>query len=158
MSAVALMISGTANATTDYAEVTAKATIQVAGSLDCTDLNFGTIVVKQNNADISLPFNEIGFPDDYSSDILSISGIDGTEGVCLASVHSGSEENISVSETVTLTGTTNPTNKMTVLLDAYEGIDDGDGYKIVLYNSILQIPAKVQPDTYTGSFTVSFTY
>ena len=30
LSALALMISGTANATTDYAEVTAKSTIEVA--------------------------------------------------------------------------------------------------------------------------------
>jgi len=51
LSAVALLATSTANATTDYAEVTAKATIEVAGTFDCPEIDFGKIVVKQNNAE-----------------------------------------------------------------------------------------------------------
>jgi len=54
LSAVALLATSTANATTDYAEVTAKATIEVATEFTCDEINWGTIVVKANNPDFTL--------------------------------------------------------------------------------------------------------
>ncbi|MBQ2811165.1 MAG: hypothetical protein IJF12_03245 [Alphaproteobacteria bacterium] len=53
LSAVALLATSTANATTDYAEVTAKATIEVATKYGCDELNLGKIVVKKNNTEFT---------------------------------------------------------------------------------------------------------
>ncbi|MBE6450514.1 MAG: hypothetical protein E7016_00950 [Alphaproteobacteria bacterium] len=62
LSAVALLAATSANAKTDYAEVTAKATIEVATKYGCDELNLGKIVVKKNNAEFT--FSEADQSDD----------------------------------------------------------------------------------------------
>ena len=70
LSAVALLATSTANATTDYAEVTAKATIEHAGTLDCpSEWDFGTIVIKPNNEALVIDDG-----DSTSSDFIQMSG------------------------------------------------------------------------------------
>jgi len=49
LSAIALLAATNVNATTDYAEVTARAKIEVANTFECDDVDWGTIVVKAEN-------------------------------------------------------------------------------------------------------------
>ncbi|MBE6450505.1 MAG: hypothetical protein E7016_00900 [Alphaproteobacteria bacterium] len=149
LSAVALMAATTANATTDYAEVTAKATIEVANELSCTEMNWGKIVVKQNNAETIL---EMGFNSQVSpkygqgADILSTSGYP-------------------AASTTNCTGvdfdTTTPTYPSQVPLKA-EGktktLTLEPGYESNSFYGYLTIPANVESGEYTGSFTVTVTY
>ncbi|MBE6450854.1 MAG: hypothetical protein E7016_02690 [Alphaproteobacteria bacterium] len=138
LSAVALMISGTANATTDYAEVTAKATIEVAGTFTCEDLDFGTIVVKQNNSVMSLVAPG-STSESLPEGIISVSG----SGVAMCDGTSFSDGKISLD----LKNENNQT--MNLLVDKVAG-DTLVG--------TLTIPTEVKAGTYTGSFTVTQTY
>ncbi|MBQ2810542.1 MAG: hypothetical protein IJF12_00055, partial [Alphaproteobacteria bacterium] len=139
-SAVALLATSTANATTDYAEVTAKATIEVAGTFECDDIDFGNIVVKQNNRAVTVNNDDTIWADGEGiNDIISFSLSDNIVS-CTASV---SEE---YNETVTLKN------------------DNGDKMSLNVYGygaglaSALYIPANVKAGEYTGSFTVTVTY
>ncbi|MBE6451021.1 MAG: hypothetical protein E7016_03540 [Alphaproteobacteria bacterium] len=146
ISAVALLSIGTANATTDYAEVTAKATIEVANEVDCGEVNWGTIVVKQNNSDILLQMNPYtGEVTSGSDDVISVT--DSDSAVCSTMDGNFDWDGISELPSVTLraegeiqTLTYVPVGDMTSLAGK------------------LTIPANVKAGTYTGSFTVSVTY
>ena len=147
---MAFLATNTANATTDYAEVTAKATIEVAGSLDCTDLDFGTIVVKSGRTESTVVSmgrdmctNEAEFDENH---VLSISG----EG-CAASCNGNGymiEDNTTFNAptSVKLTGT-NGSLDVSLLSDEYGAV-----------GGALTIPADVKAGDYEGSFTVTVTY
>ncbi|MBE6450728.1 MAG: hypothetical protein E7016_02055 [Alphaproteobacteria bacterium] len=147
LSAVALLAATSANATTDYAEVTARATIEVAGKISCTDMNFGTIVVKKDNAESVVDMNYIFNDESYwdvstQGDIISITGYDLTkcENGFLAM---GDPYHPEFPSEITLS---NGTSKITVT-DVYY-----DGEKVS--SAKLHIPAKVTGGEYTTSFTI----
>ena len=153
ISAVALMAATSANATTDYAEVTAKATIEVAGTISCTDLDFGTIVVKQNNADsIVNTFVGTDENEDFISassktgDIISVSGASPAHCSYTDDYHTSS--GIDIPTSVTLSGSN---GSMTATLK----MSDESWFYI---EGTLTIPAHVKAGEYTGTFTVTATY
>ena len=135
----ALLATSTANATTDYAEVTAKATIEIAGTFECDDIDFGTIVVKQNNGEINI--NDSCKAN--SDDLISISASD-----CLSQCRANSSFGTTGFDDVTLKNE----NGNTITLTDIALVDDGTLY------SFLNIPANVKAGEYTGSFTVTVTY
>ena len=151
----ALLSVSTANATTDYAEVTAKATIEVAGTMECFDFNWGTIVVKQNNAASKvIAVDKSDFlpaVPEYSGDVLYVSGSDISG--CMHSSVEGGTVNVS-SDTVELKGSKNTSNTLLMSNIRY--------YKksrtSLMGLAELDIPPSVVADTYSGSFTVSFVY
>ncbi|MBE6450510.1 MAG: hypothetical protein E7016_00930 [Alphaproteobacteria bacterium] len=144
ISAVALLATSTANATTDYAEVTAKATIEVAGSLNCDDMDFGTIVVKQNNkaATIRLHLtNDFDPRVSYDSDdILSV-----------ADINPANCDNIVDRNLPTAIPLTNGSGAKMLVTD-FDIMDDA------VICGTLNIPANVKAGEYTGSFTATTTY
>ena len=79
LGATVLLAVNTANATTDYAEVTAKATIEVARQFECTDFDFGTIVIKENNPETTVVIGD-GFEEYDESIILEYDETMGTAG------------------------------------------------------------------------------
>ena len=143
LSAVALLATSTANATTDYAEVTAKATIEVAGTFTCDDIDFGTIVVKQGNEAIILDTSGPQF--EPYGDLLSINSFSSP------SCYKANGE---------------PVTEDPLFFDMdtiYLKNINGDGmalqptYSDGILNAILTIPANVKPGEYTGSFTLTIT-
>ena len=148
LSVAALMISGTANATTDYAEVTAKATIEVAGTFSCPEITFGTIVVKQNNAPSTVRLSIYGGAYDITGDIISVTG----ENVSDCEYPSGDYPVIdehSVPTSLTLTG---EESSETIFVTDIQVVDE------TTFDMKLNIPANVTADTYIGTFTVTTTY
>ncbi|MBQ2810533.1 MAG: DUF4402 domain-containing protein [Alphaproteobacteria bacterium] len=141
LSAVALLTATSANATTDYAEVTAKATIEVAGTFECSDIDFGTIVVKQGNEDIYLSSNGTSMSDD----LISVSG----DGNFSCSSSYLNLDNLLEIEDVSLTNESGDTLTLTNL-----ALDVSLGY----IGRDLIIPADVKAGDYTGSFTIILTY
>ena len=135
--AVALLATSTANATTDYAEVTAKATIEVANELSCTEMNWGTIIVKQNNEEFSVIFD--GGSD--SHDLISVSG--NGEVTCSQSIGEVALDD----EEFTLKNANADTISLIHVAQ--------ENYRIT---GDLLIPANVKPGVYTGSFTVTYTH
>ena len=139
-SAVALLSISTANATTDYAEVTARATIEVANTMDCTDLDFGTIVVKKDNGISTVNTQLYGAPEGWTSgDIISATNL--SSSVCVFDVDVG----IQYPSSINLVG---PSENVTAELSG--SIDTIFG--------VLTIPAKVTAGEYEGHFTVTRTY
>ena len=138
ISAVALLATSTAFATTDYAEVTAKATIEVATELDCGSINFGTIVVKQNNAASTVT---VGMADDDSytttGDVISVSGQN--SGTTCWTTAGNFPTSVTISDE----------NSNTMQID----IKMNSSYNIL--GGTLHIPGNVNAGTYEGSFTVT---
>ena len=137
LSAVALIISGNANATTDYAEVTAKATIEVAGTFECDDYDWGTIVVKQNNE----PFTIDSFDGSEHKDLISISSLPGSL--------SCTDEFLG-NDTIDEVKLTNENGDIITISGMFADED-------AIYGAQLNIPANVKPGEYTGSFTITVT-
>ncbi|MBE6450662.1 MAG: hypothetical protein E7016_01715 [Alphaproteobacteria bacterium] len=138
LSAVALLATSTANATTDYAEVTAKATIEVATEFTCDEINWGTIVVKANNPDFTLYTDSLETPE-----ILSITDYN-LNGTCYknGTPYNGEFE-----------GSTTLKNANGDELGTYASWTTD-----YPFHSVLSIPANVKAGEYTGAFTVSVTY
>ncbi|MBQ2810721.1 MAG: hypothetical protein IJF12_00965 [Alphaproteobacteria bacterium] len=136
LGAVALLATS-ANATTDYAEVTAKATIEVAGTFSCPEIDFGTIVVKQGNEEFVISDNT-----SESEDFISMSGYSNIS-VC------DNEQAIDNLESSTEL-TSAEGNKLS--LNIVTNTDSED------IHTELTIPANVKAGEYTGSFTVTATY
>ncbi|MBE6451829.1 MAG: hypothetical protein E7016_07735 [Alphaproteobacteria bacterium] len=140
LSAVALLTATTANATTDYAEVTAKATIEVANLVTCTNIDYGTIVVKKDNrATYGSIFDDGEGNISYGQDVISVSN---------------SKPNSECSDVMT------PQESSIKLTNGSGGEleleiwNEGD---TTIYSSLF-IPAKVSAGVYTGSFTATRTY
>ena len=133
LSAVALMAATTANATTDYAEVTAKATIEVAGTFDCPEIDFGKIVVKQNNAEFEV-YEEVGCDGDGADSCISVekdpSGLQCTL----------NSEKIDLVAHMSLTNPEAPGKVITLNYEA--------GYTLI-------IPANITAGEYTGTTTMT---
>ncbi|MBE6450554.1 MAG: DUF4402 domain-containing protein [Alphaproteobacteria bacterium] len=148
LSAVALLTATTANATTDYAEVTAKATIEVASVFSCSDLNFGKIVVKNGHEDT---YVVLGYEVEYDKEnIISFSEYEMAACNNLLEVTGNDSimlDHATLPETITLSGPNG--SKLTV--SDYQIFDWDFGGK-------LNIPAGIQAGEYTGSFTVTVTY
>ena len=151
LGAVAMLATNTANATTDYAEVTAKATIEVAGILDCSSnvLECGTIVVKQYNKEIQVP---CGYPSIYGDpfnmplpeDVISHTG--GNMVIC-PNANFGTEG--------TSIGTIELISGNNKIQFAVGGEITPEGETVM---GRLTIPANVPAGPYTGSFTITSTY
>ena len=148
LTSAALLAASTANATTDYAEVTAKATIEVAGTFEFSDLDFGTIVVKQQNEEIILNCDRdrcAARSDDFISqkgyapaktDENNVASIPWEDGLYF--------------DDITLQGTKGGELTVSnVFGNAYGGYGAIAGTLI--------IPSKVVADDYTGTFTVVIT-
>ncbi|MBE6451678.1 MAG: DUF4402 domain-containing protein [Alphaproteobacteria bacterium] len=149
ISAVALLATSTAFATTDYAEVTAKATIEVAGTFECSDLNFGKIVVKQKNKDITLALYDTEFEHEG---IISWTGSDYAHCNNISPDPSLSgETGANVPETITLKGSTSNAT-LTLKPDISYELQE------LMVGGWLTIPENVTADTYIGSFTLTYTY
>ena len=159
LSAVALLTATNANATTDYAEVTAKATIEVANQMECSDWDLGTIVIKSNNPTTTITTDTITL--DYDSDIiLSISnGTNSYSLVCYVSDYTGNYSNITVGvpNAIKLTGKTNGDQIIinNITSDAH---DDASGGIELAINGTFNIPASVKADDYESVFTVNMVY
>ena len=147
LSAIALMAATTANATTDYAEVTAKATIQVAGTFSCTNMNWGTIVVKQGNAEAIIESTTGLNAYTESSDILSITGA--SYATC-SGYENQEDEIFNLPTSVTLTNDNGDTMTYRPANELVSGDSNITGTLIV--------PPNVKAGEYTGSFTVTHTY
>ncbi|MBE6450909.1 MAG: hypothetical protein E7016_02965 [Alphaproteobacteria bacterium] len=140
LSAVALMATTTANATTDYAEVTAKATIQVAGTFECDNggvIDFGTIVVKQDNEEFVI---ENG--DSASDDLISL---DYSPESCTPNTGDFGSDITFSTELKNAGG-----NKLSL-----SGYLDSDSEEI---QTELTIPSDVPAGVYEGTFTLAQTY
>ena len=144
LSAVAALAASTANATTDYAEVTARATIQVAGTLDCeSSIDWGTIVVKQGHGDITIASDDADLPDG----ILSMPYAGGIMAFC----GYGEDDAIQFQ----------PTTVTLAKKDGGEGIltykpEYSGGHESIV--GTLTIPAGTVSGDYEGSFTAVRTY
>ncbi|MBQ2810547.1 MAG: DUF4402 domain-containing protein [Alphaproteobacteria bacterium] len=155
LSAVVLLVTGTANATTDYAEVTAKATIEVASQMNCYGMDFGTIVVKKDNAESTVTVYVGEAPNDQmyyntTGDILSVSGSPAA-GVCISENGSNSEKlSFNIPSSVVLTG-----DNGTMNASLSQGFSSGG---MIIIHGTLTIPPSVKAGDYTGSFTVTATY
>jgi len=139
LSAVALLATSTANAKTDYAGDNARATIEVAGDLNCEDIDWGTIVVKRQNEAFTIDSSG----KTNSSDLISISGRGDAE--CM-----GAEWDVYTFSSVTDTKLTNENGDEITLTNIT--------HDTAFVKANLNIPAHVQPGEYTGSFTVTQTY
>ncbi|MBE6451846.1 MAG: hypothetical protein E7016_07820 [Alphaproteobacteria bacterium] len=142
LSAVALLATSTANATTDYAEVTARAEIQVAGTFECDDIDYGTIVVKQNNKE-ALIYSLGTLPED----IISISNKNASLISCSVPT-SEFNSDIEISD-VTLKNEQGDVITLTSIRT--------ESATTNIYSKLL-IPNNVKPGEYTGSFTLTYTY
>ncbi|MBE6451302.1 MAG: hypothetical protein E7016_04995 [Alphaproteobacteria bacterium] len=143
LGAVALLATSTANATTDYAEVTAKATIEVANTFGCDEIDFGTIVVKQDNHEFVIASDSSGYTiiGEGASDFISMN-INDPKSTC----HDFYPDLEQINVTTKLTN--DKGDKMTL---SCHGAED------MLYPE-LTIPANVKAGTYTGSFTITINY
>ncbi|MBQ8870400.1 MAG: hypothetical protein IJ019_03390 [Alphaproteobacteria bacterium] len=140
LTAVALIAATTANATTDYAEVTAKATIEVAGTFSCSKINYGNIVVKQKNRAFSILAHDLSSDGGYADDLISITGANNAVSTCTATIPD------SVGGYVELTNSNG--DKIGV---EYHGENTTNLY------SFISIPAEVKAGEYEGSFTLTLT-
>ncbi|MBE6451809.1 MAG: hypothetical protein E7016_07630 [Alphaproteobacteria bacterium] len=141
LGAVALLATTSANATTDYAEVTAKATIEVAGTFECDDIDYGTIVVKQGNEQISIGTADGCNDVNDTWDLISASCTSVSPKCTHIEAHnSGTDYNIELSNA----------NGDKIDLEVYDAIDQ--------LSTMLHIPANVKPGDYTSSFTLTRTY
>ncbi|MBE6450831.1 MAG: DUF4402 domain-containing protein [Alphaproteobacteria bacterium] len=143
---VALLATSTANATTDYAEVTAKATIEVATQLDCSELDFGTIVVKQNNAASTVTIPQEGRLT-YTGDVLSVE--DYSRGLCRGIDDEESYSITSTAATINLIG-----EKSKEIITANVVPDAVELFEFEI-EGVLNIPQNVTADTYIGSYTLT---
>ncbi|MBE6451719.1 MAG: hypothetical protein E7016_07155 [Alphaproteobacteria bacterium] len=149
LSAVALLATSTANATTDYAEVTAKATIEVANQLECVSTSIGWgIVVKQNNDDIVITNDTSA-----SSDLISLtSGNPGdtNEGTTFCSMTEN--DTFSLPDSVPLK------NGDKVITFTPKAEFDEMGWEGARIYGDLFIPANITAGDYIGTFTITKTY
>ena len=141
LSAVALLTATSANAATDYAEVTAKATIEVASTLECEDIDFGTIVVKQNNEASTIQLID-------AEPIITGNGVISTTAGRAAICELFRDASSNLPDSVTLTNE----NGKTIIVDNLINFDDTG------LMATLNIPDKVSTGTYTGTFTLAYTY
>ncbi|MBE6450390.1 MAG: hypothetical protein E7016_00305 [Alphaproteobacteria bacterium] len=142
LSAVALLATTTANATTDYAEVTARAEIQVANESACDDIDFGTIVVKDGNEAFTIGFS--GITGDGESDVISV----GEYTKYIHCTNMGDSANID-EETIILKNKTG--DEMSLRLMG--GIPSDEEFAVYL-----DVPNNVHSGEYTASFTIAITY
>ena len=136
--AVALLTATNVNATTDYAEVTAKATIEVANIFECSEIDYGTIVVKQNNRAAELIATDHDVTGEGADDIISTSDWSKANSSCSTSVWGNKGD-------VTLKNS----NGDKIAMNIY-----GQGTTL---ETILYIPTNVKAGDYTASFTVTQT-
>ena len=156
LSAVALLATTTANATTDYAEVTAKATVQLANQMTCGDSetgvwNLGTLVIKKNNEYMEPPINTSGNGTFNHDDLISHTGYESL--YCAASDGAASVD-ISVPYIIDLS---NGTSTIALRVGETRHGDPFDG-ELWVDGDFFEIPDNVTAGEYTASFTISATY
>ena len=147
LSAVAILAATNVNATTDYAEITAEATVSVAKVLQCASytLNMGTFTIKEGNNPIDIMAMDTSSPYYDSSDIINFD-IPETSYISCYDVDFSSDY-ATFPNRIDLTGTT---HKQTIQAYLYASGSEVRGMPI--------FPADVKADTYTGSFTITYTY
>ena len=148
LGAVAMLATSTANATTDYAEVTAKATIEVASGDLCPGSLTRGFVIKQNNSEIiANATDRYGAVSSSSSDLISISETDMSsngEGFLYCDFVT---DNITVPDSVPLKN-----GEKSIIFRPEADMDSG-----TIYGSYT-IPANITSGDYIGTFTVTQTY
>ena len=151
LSAVALMAATTANAETNYAEVTASAEVELASSFSCGDLHFGKLVIKKINEESYITFDG---PDGYYSygDILSDGADTGFNSGC-SEIDNYDTANITIPD-VELTADGVDTKLTLSELNVGE-YDEERGHHYI--SGKLNIPANVKAGYYSNSFTIMST-
>ena len=143
-----MLATTTANATTDYAEVTAKATIEVANTIECTDLDWGTIVVKQNNQPFTL---DSLHPDTPQTDVISYDNNKGSMTCTASSDAQGTLPSYPANLTLTANNGGEP-----IALRLSPDTVEFDGFFAI--ESALDFPANVKAGDYEAKFTLTLTY
>ena len=149
LSAVALLAATSANATTDYAEITAKATIEVANKYTCSELNFGTIVLKQDNQDSILTLDTdslLGVASTTTGDILSVSG-----DLSLPECDGNISNEFPVDPSIPAIKLTDDAGQELTVSDL--GVNGGEAN---ITKATLFIPAGTRKGVFTGTFTLTF--
>ena len=149
LSAVALLAASTANAETEYAEVTVKATLVDANQFSCSDMDFGIIVLKSGAMIAStVTLQNTGEPI-TTGKILSVSGTN----TPLCEHARGEQVEVNFPESLTLTSI-HTGEEMTVT--NFEKVND-NGYEFNII-ATLNIPETYADDEYIGTFTLTSTY
>ena len=147
LSAAAMLMSTTANATTDYAEVTAKATIEVARQFECTDFDFGTIVIKENNPETTVVIGD-GFEEYDESIILDLKDASPSSVINYGTNPGESLGNMDATEIILRASGSSKVLTAEVMYGESDTVMDG----------ILTIPADVESGEYSGTTTVKIIY
>ncbi|MBE6451138.1 MAG: DUF4402 domain-containing protein [Alphaproteobacteria bacterium] len=156
LSAVALMATSTANATTDYAEVTAKAKIKTALVIDCgngttDEMDFGTIIVKANHSGGTVRLGSTS----GTGDILAVED-SGGDLICYSGMEQSVVNDLSFPEEVILSGNVSG-DELILRPSVKDKVDNMDVHDFIL-GGYLEIPEGASDDTYTGSFTITYTH
>ncbi|MBQ8870957.1 MAG: DUF4402 domain-containing protein [Alphaproteobacteria bacterium] len=155
LSAVAMLATSTANATTDFAEMTARATIEYANVFEFTDLNFGTITLATDKYDIELPLSCTGDVEYYPSDgaVVNVTGADAARLKVTSKVPNIDNLILPSDGDVELLGD----NGTIVLKNVHKCAESDDGSDLSIGATIL-IPASTPAGTYVNSFVIMATY
>ncbi|MBQ8870588.1 MAG: hypothetical protein IJ019_04355 [Alphaproteobacteria bacterium] len=138
LSAVALMISGTANARTTFDYMNVSANLIGAEEMTCSDLTFGDIIIKNENKESTIEAGVGWF--ETTGDIIQVTGYEA--GYCNEAYYPTLE-----SDTITLKGPDSTTLTIT-------GVYPEDGY----ISGTLNIPANVTKGEYSANILVLGTY
>ncbi|MBE6451452.1 MAG: hypothetical protein E7016_05770 [Alphaproteobacteria bacterium] len=127
-----------ANATTDYAEVTATATIEVAEVIQCENsvLNFGDLAIKSGNKASTVT---VGSTTSSTGDVIA------TKNTSTATCSDSTLDWDSVGDVTLTSKDTTDTLTMSNI-----GLDGNNNVTATLY-----IPENTDSGTYTGTFTVT---
>ncbi|MBE6451244.1 MAG: hypothetical protein E7016_04700 [Alphaproteobacteria bacterium] len=151
LSAVALLATSTANATTEYAVIEASANIEYVTEITCTDMDFGTIYLKSRDKEIIL-VGDGSFlrEENEGTNVVNVTGYSPAH--CQIGDSSFDDESDGYS--------------VNVLSSHLDNDDDSDahlsfGIRNVFGDSIiphLTIPANAPSGHYSGAMYVMFTY
>ena len=148
---VAMLVATNVNATTDYAEVTAKATIEVANTITCSDIDWTTTVIKQNNKAFTI---DSTYPDVVPTDVISSDyGYISNYGT-LVCEGIGANATANIPSSITLRAE-NGNTPLTVRPFSGAVVDEDGRFYAPTY---LDVPEKVTAGNYEAKFTVTFTY
>ena len=123
----------------------------MAGTIDCNDIEYGTIVVKQNNAISTISDAQSWGDYVITGDILSHT-LHPVNSHLECDVPSGNRY-LTIPDTIELRSTTTDSVLTISEITVNDWADN-----ISIMGTTLTIPANVKAGVYTGSFTVTDTY
>ena len=155
LSAVALMAaSNVMAATTASTDVEISASVELMSNINCYEPDPLALSVRAGNGDLSI---DLANPDTSSTDYMLIAG--GQPLVeCTFSHKLEGQGSIDLPETVTLTGTSSDKALTLTNLSEMFIAEAMSGVYAYAINATVNIPANIDQDTYTGTFTISATY